>query len=795
MRALDRKFLRDLWAIKGQVVAICMVIAAGVATFVLSLSTLESLRWSKDTYYERYRFAHVFTHVKRAPNSLALRIASIPGVARVQTRITVDVTLDVERDATLDVPRMVEPAVGRLISIPERRAPQLNDLHLRRGRYIAAGRANEVLVSESFAVEHGLEPGAEVVAIINGRRQRLEIVGIALSPEYIIQIPPGSLMPDNRRFGVFWMGYDGLAAALDMEGAFNDVSLTLMHGASEPEVIRQLDQLTATYGSIGAYGRADHVSHTYISDEIRQLRSMGVIGPAIFLSVAAFLLNIVLSRLINTQREQIAALKAFGYTRREVRRHYIKMILAIPMIGVVLGTGTGAWMGRGLTQLYTRFYRFPVAEYHLDESVVVLALAISFSAAIIGTMAAVQRAVKLPPAEAMRPEPPATYRRTLVERLGLGGILPQATRMILRQMERHPFKSAISCLGIATGVAVLILGSFMKDSLDYIMDFQFRLAQRQDLMIAFVEPTSPHVLHDVKHLPGVIRCEPFRSVPSRLHVGHRSRRVGIMGLPSQNSLFRLIDQDERVVGIPDEGLLLSSKLAELLDARVGDMITVKILEGERAERSIPVAALITEFSGTNAYMNLRALTRMLREGPNLGGAFLTFDPRHEESLYRALKETPQIAGITIKAAALQSFEDTLAENLLRMTTFNIIFASIIACGVVYNSARISLSERSRELATLRVIGFTRQEISAILLGELAILTLLALPLGMVMGYGFAAFAALGLDTELNRIPLVVKTATFGFAGVVIVIATMVSGLLVRRQLDHLDLVQVLKSKE
>jgi putative ABC transport system permease protein len=787
MRSLDRKLVRDLWSIKGQVVAICMVIAAGVATFVMSLSTLESLSWCKDTYYERYRFAHVFTHVKRAPNSLAKRIASIPGVARVQTRITADVTLDVEE--------MLEPAVGRLISIPERRAPQLNDLHLRRGRYIAAGHTNEVLVSESFAVEHGLDPGDQMVAIINGRRQRLKIVGIALSPEYIIQIPPGNLMPDNRRFGVFWMGYDGLAAAFDLDGAFNDVALTLMHGASEPEVIRQLDRLTEKYGSVGAYGRADQVSHTYISDEIRQLRSMGLIAPVIFLSVAAFLLNIVLSRLINTQREQIAALKAFGYTKREIRRHYLKMILVIPTMGVLLGTGVGAWMGRGLTHLYSQFYRFPVAVFQLEYGVVVFALVLSVGAALIGTLAAVQRAVKLPPAEAMRPEPPATFRRTLVERLGLGRILPQAARMILRQMERHPLKSAISCLGIATGVAVLILGSFMLDSISYIMDFQFRLAQRQDLMITFVEPTSPNTLHDVKHLPGVLQCEPFRSVPARLHMGHRSRRVGIMGLPSKNRLFRLIDQHERVVNVPDDGLLLSSKLAELLDARVGDMITVEILEGERAERRIPVAALITEFSGTNAYMNLWALTRMLHEGPNLSGAFLTFDSRYEERLFQALKETPKIAGVSIKSAALRSFEDTVAENLLRMRTFNIIFASIIACGVVYNSARISLSERSRELATLRVIGFTREEISAILLGELAILTLFAIPLGMVMGYGFAAFAALGLDTELYRIPLVVESSTFGFAGVVIVVASVVSGLMVRRKLDHLDLVQVLKSKE
>ncbi|MEQ8787808.1 MAG: FtsX-like permease family protein [Pirellulaceae bacterium] len=787
MSMLDRKLLRDLWAMKGQALAIALVIGAGVATFVMSLSTLESLSSTLDAYYQRYRFAHVFASMKRAPNSLGERIVEIPGVAQTSLRIVEDVTLDVEG--------MIEPAVGRLISIPERPQGEPNALHLRRGRYIEPGRAGEVLVNEAFAEAHGFEPGDHVVAVINGRKQRLTIVGVALSPEYIIQLAGGSLLPDDRRFGVFWMAYPQLAAAFDMEGAFNNVALTLMHGASEPEVIERLDDLLDPYGGLGAYGRRDHLSHQYISDEIRQLRGMGMIAPAIFLSVATFLLNMVVSRVISLQREQIAALKAFGYRRWEVGLHYLKLVAAITLIGVALGVVAGSLLGRNLTEMYTTFYRFPLFSFHLDAGVAVLAVVVSVGAALLGTMTAVRRAVRLPPAEAMRPEPPAQYRPTFIERSGLGGFMPQTARMILRQLERSPLKSSLSSLGMALSVAVLILGSFSLDSIEYIMEFQFNLSQRYDLSLAFVEAAPGRVLHDVEHLPGVIDCEPFRSTPCRFRHGHHERRVAIMGLAPDSRLFRLLDREERQVEVPPEGLMLSEKLAELLHVTVGDLITVEVLEGQRPVRDVRVTALVAEFGGTNAYMNIDALRRLLREGDTASGVFLTVDADKLEALHGQIKESPRVAGVTVKTAALQSFRDTIAENLLRMRLFNIMFAGVIAFGVVYNSARISLSERSRELATLRVIGFTRGEISAILLGELAVLTVAAVPLGLVLGYLFGWLVTLGLDTEVYRIPLVINASTYAFAATVVMVAAFVSGLIVRERLDHLDLVAVLKSKE
>ncbi|MFG0331878.1 MAG: ABC transporter permease [Maioricimonas sp. JB049] len=788
MTALDRKLIRNLWQMKGQALAIGAVIACGVATFVMSLSTMESLQHSMERYYQEYRFAHVFAGLKRAPLSLLGRAALIPGVSRVHGRIVQEVTLDV---AGFD-----EPVLGRLTSIPAYGKPPLNSLHLRSGRWIEPGQSAEVLVNEAFAEAHRLQPGDTISAVLNGRKKDLRIVGTAISPEYIYQIRAGELLPDDKRFGLFWMNERALAAVFDMEGACNNIVASVTYSASLPEILRQLDELVERYGGLGSYDRSDQSSHQFIDNEIKQLRSMGMVIPIIFLGVAAFLLNVVLTRLINTQREEIAALKAFGYTGLEIGIHYLKMVAAVVICGTLVGTAFGVWLGQNLTVMYTEFFRFPTLEFHFDWSVVISALAISLAAGGVGTMSAVRSAIVLPPAEAMRPAPPANYRPTVLERIGLQELFSQPARIVLRNLERQPLKSLLSCLGIAMGLAILIVGSFMKDSIDYVMEAQFFDAQRQDVSVTFVEPLSPRALHDLTHLPGVLAVEPFRAIPARIRSKHHSRRVGIMGIPADGRLYRPLDVHRRVVELPPEGVLMSRVLAEVLDVGPGETIRVEVLEGERPQHELLVAELIDDFAGLSAFMALDAVHELMQEDRVLSGAHLKVDPRELETLYTELKNTPRVASVTIKMAALRSFQETIAENLLTMQFFNVLFASVIAFGVVYNSARISLSERSRELATLRVIGFSRQEISAILLGELAVLVLVAIPLGLYLGYGFAYLTTLSMvDTEMFRIPLVIERKTYAFATTVIILAALISGLVVRGRLDRLDLIGVLKTRE
>jgi putative ABC transport system permease protein len=773
---------------RGQAIAIALVMAAGISVFVAMMSVFESLDLSLRTYYERYRFGDVFASLTRAPRALLPRIEAIPGVAEVEPRVVVDVTLD--------VPGASEPATGRLISIPADRRPGLCDLFLREGRYIEPGRPDEVLVSESFARARGLRPGDTVGAVINGRRRDLRIVGLALSPEYIFAVRHGELLPDEGVFGLFWMERRALASAFQMDGAFNDLVLRLMPGASERDVTARLDALLeARYGGLGSLPRSLQPSNWYLSNKLQNLQGAGRVIPAILLAVAAFLLNVVLSRIVLVQRPQIAAVKALGYSNGAIALHYVKWSLGVALTGATIGVAVGAWLGSTLTRYYGLFFHFPVLLYRLNARVAIGGVVIAAVAALAGAVGAVRRAVSLPPAEAMRPEIPASFSESWVERAGFKSALSQPDRIILRTLQRHPKRALLSVIGIALGASLVVLGNFTGDAVDALSDTLFSLAQRYDVMVTFAHPTSPGALDEMKRMPGVVTAEPMRAVAVRLFVGPRSRTVAITGVPAEARLSRVVDGTTPVAALPPEGLVVSRKLAEVLDARRGQMVHVELLEANRAARDLPIVATIADLMGTNAYMDLEALHRLVAEDQVLSGAYLQIDRASEDALYRQLKATPRVAGVLARRAAMVSLETTVADMLRRVQVVYVIFATVIAFGVVYNNARISFSERSRELATLRVIGFTRAEVSYILLGDLAVVTLVAVPLGLALGYGFAAFVVRLADTEMFRLPLVISVRSYAVAALVITGATILSALIVRRRLDQLDLVEVLKTRE
>lgn len=787
MSALNKKLYRDLWRMKGQAIAIGMVLATGITMFVMSFSTHDSLQRTRDRYYAAYRFADVFASCKRAPEYLAETLAEIPGVAQVQTRIVANVTLDIAGFSDI--------ATGQFVSLRYPQERELNQQYLREGRLPVQDQDNEILGGEAFMAAHGFEAGQSLSAIINGKKRDLLLVGTALSPEFIYSVKSGATFPDNLRFGVFWMNHQALAAAMGMDGAFNHVTLRLHENAVLEDVLDRVDLILEPFGGLKAIPRKDQVSHWFITNELEQLKTMGLFVPMIFLLVAIFLLNLVISRMIQAQRQQIAILKAFGFSNHDIGWHYLKMVLLIVIFGNVLGTFFGAWMGRNLTGLYTVFYSFPFLDYFLSPKVILQALALGLIAAVAGTFTAVRKAVILPPAEAMKPEPPDQFRPTLIERLGWGRYLSPQTRMVFRHLERHGLRTGLAVLGMALSVAVLVLGRFNGDAIERMMFVQFRETERQDLMVTFVEPRSQRAFFELKRLEGVQYAEPLRAVPVRITAGHLERQTSIIGLTQVPDLMRPLDKNLRPIRLPQEGLLIGKKLAEVIRVGVGDWLQVEVLDGKRATMELMVTGLVDEFLGSNVYMNLPSLNRVMKEGKTVNGAYLRVDAFSLGEICNTLKFMPDVVSVTIKEATIVSFQETMAENLLIFNLFNIIFSSIIAFGVVYNSAQMSLAERGRDLATLRVLGFTRAEISGILLGELVVVVLMAIPLGFVLGYGMSAAVAKGMETELFRIPLYLRRETFGIAAMTIIASATISGMVVRRKLDRLDLLAVLKTRE
>ena len=787
MKAIDRKLWRDLWQMKSQALAIALVVMCGVATYIMFLTTLGSLRATQNSYYREYRFAEVFATLKRAPESLRQRIQSIAGVDQVETRVMAQVRLD--------MPDFAEPVTALMVSLSEGGGQGLNALYLREGRLPAPGRPDEVVVSTPFAQAHELQPGDHFYAILNGRRQPLTLVGTALSPEFIQQMRPGSVFPDYKRFGVMWMGRRALAQAYDLQGAFNNLALSLRPDADSQYVIDRVDELLKPYGGLGAYARRDQLSHRFLNQELQQLGTLASLFPVMFMGIAAFLLNVVIGRLVAMQREQVASLKAFGYSNLAVLWHYLKMVSAIVIAGVVGGTVLGVWLGEVLSALYMKFYHFPYLKFSLQPATVVEAALASLLAAAAGAVFAVWRAASLRPAQAMRPEPPARYRETWVEKLGLKRWLSQPTRMIIRHIQRRALKSFLTLLGIALACGIIMTGLFQRDTVGYMVNLQFGMAQREDLSVTFTDPTAYRAKFDLLGLPGVQHVEVFRMVPVHLLHGHLSYRTSIRGVEPGGDIQRLLDVDQRPVALPSDGILLTDYLAKLLEVKVGDRLVVEVLEGSRPIREVTVAGLVREYLGVASYMDLAALNRFMREGPILSGAYLSIDSAQLEKIFTLLKGMPRVAGVAERIQEIRNFNRVMRETMLFFTYVATVFAVIIAFGVIYNSARIALTERGHELASLRVLGFTRTEISYILLGELGILTLFAIPLGLWLGEGMCYYIAHTMQNDLFRVPVVLVPQTYAFAAAVVLVSAILSGLAVRRRLDQLDLIAVLKTAE
>ena len=789
MQALDRKLLRDLRQMGSQALTIALVIASGIGGFVACLSAVDSLAAARESFYESARFAEVFVSLKRAPDSLAQTLRTLPGISAVQTTV--------ETVARVSMPASTDPVLGQFIGLdigPDGARPAtLNRVGLRSGRWPQGNAAElQAVVSEGFASAHGLKAGSAVQALINGRQRLVRITGIALSPEYIFAGLWG--MPDARGFGVFWVDQPLLAALLDMTGAFNRVAFRLSAGTQAAALLDAIDRQLLRVGGLPAVERSEQISHAMLDNEIREQTTLGTLLPSIFLAVAAFLIHVVVARLIATQREQVAALKALGYSNRSIALHYLKLVAPIVLLGYVLGLLLGQWMGRLITGLYAEVFHFPTFAHRVAPGLMLISLAVLLVTLLLGTLTAIAATVRLSPAEAMRPASPGRYRPSLLERLP-GVAATPALRMVLRNIERRPLRSGLTAIGMAAAVAIIVLGNFFRDAIEVIVEASFEVGLRSELLLWTTEPVDAAAARLLARLPGVQQVEVARSVAVRLVHGQHSKSVALQGYVAQPQLMRIIDLELQAVAPPSDGLMLSERLANKLGLRIGDSVTVEIREGQRRTRQVVLQRTVRDMMGLNAFMELQALHRLLGEGDVAGQFALAVQGRALDDVLKASLAMPRVAGAFSKATLLRNMQEITARNILIMSALLTGFAAVIAIGVVYNSARIALAERSWELASLRVLGFSRAEVSVLLLGELALMMALALPLGMAMGWALTHLLVDLLRSDQFEFPVTIRARTYAGAALCVLLAGLASALLVRRRIDRLDLVAALKTRE
>jgi putative ABC transport system permease protein len=784
---LDRKLRRDISAIRGQVITIALVVAAGVAVFVASVSTYDSLQAGRDRFYAEARFPHIFVTLKRAPLSVVAQLNEIPGVAAVEPRIV--------RDVIMDWPSSVLPVSARMISLARAGDEPLARLHLRRGTAPGPGDARGAAVNEAFAEANAVRPGADVRVVLNGRVQSFQITGIALSPEYVYAVKPGLPIPDDRLYAVLWIDRNTAEAAFDMKAAFNDAMVSLAPGVDPKPVIAELDRLLEPYGSVGAVERRDQPSNRFLEDELNQQKVMSITIPIIFLGIAALLLNVALGRLVTAQREQIAGLKALGFPTAPLVLHYIKLVAVIVLLGSAIGIAAGFAFGGAMIESYRGFFRLPVLVFELTPWSAAVGTAISFAAASLGVLTALQNVIRTPPAVAMRPVAPLRFRRFRIEALLSAKLLRVRWIMMLRNISGRPLRAALTIVGIAFAVPMVVLGLFWRDAIDHMIELQFNLVERGNVVATFPHPLDRAIVGDLAREPGVLAVEGHRIVPVRLRAGHRTYLTSVTGLPARSELRRPHDSALRPIEVSPEGITLTRRLADRLGLAPGDVVTIEVMEGRRHKRDLPVSASVDEVIGMASYMAIDTLNQLTGEGAVVSAAAMYVDPSELPVLSRRFKDLPVIESVAMRAYTLTSFLDKIAGLVLVSAGILTAFAVIIAVGVVYNSARIGLQERAWELASLRVLGFTRAEVARILLGEFMIEIGIGISIGLLISRGIVELIARFHSNESFQIPPVIEPRTYAAAVVVVIAAAAASAFIVRRRIDRLDLVAVLKTRD
>jgi putative ABC transport system permease protein len=787
LRSLDRKLLRDLKRLRAQAFAVAGVLACGVALFVMSTGMYSSLERARDSYYDSARMADLAVSVVRAPDPVAKELAELPGVNALETRVS--------GVGLLDLTGKSDPVSARLISLPPDRKPRVNDVLLRAGRWPNAARDNEVLVNEAFAEANLLAPGTRVRAVIYGRERELEIVGIASSPEFVFAVAPGAMLPEPERFGVVWMGREALGRAFDVDGAFNDVVFRLAQGVDPRGTMSAIDARLARHGGRGAYGRDRMLSAQFLKDELTSLKTMASILPPIFMLVAVFLLNVSLSRLVATERSNIGLLKSFGYGNTAIAVHYGKFAIAFALLGALIGVVLGRWIGIYMAGIYAKVYRIPGLQFDAELPVYLWAVVLALIAAVLGAVQAVRRAASLPPAAALAPPAPTSFGT-------LGGGIERAarrldgkTRMVARRIARFPRRAATTVIGISLALALLITSQHFPLSMNHIVDVTFGVAQRMDATLTFAETADDAILAEVGRLPGVLSVEPLRATEVVITAGSRQRRDTLMGVPEGAYLYRVLDQNMAGVAVRPDGITLSSNLAGKLDVKVGDTVRVQATDGHRAVADLPVVAVVKPYLAGAAYMEMQALGRALREPGRVSAAYVLLDRGERARLNARVKELPMIAGVSFLDNASASMRKMLNEGSGFFNSMFIVFSSLMAGGVAFSAARVTFAEQERDLATLRVLGFGRREVSYVLLAEIGVLLLVALPAGILLGAGLSRWLMSQFQTELFAFPYVTNSIPYGRSVLFVVCAVVGAALAVRRGVDRLDMVSVLKSRD
>lgn len=787
MLALNKKLLRDFWNLKVQTLTIAIIVIGGISILISSWSSYRSLQKARDDFYANYSFGNIFSEFERAPEGVIKDLQKILGMQFVEGRIIID--------GIANIPYQDEPAVTKIVSIPSGRQPHLNKVYLRKGRLPVEGMTAEVVVHEGFAKAHHLGPGDHFQILIEGHLEEVLVVGIGISPEFVYALSSAAPLPDDKHYGVLWMPYLTLSRLAKLQDSINSVTATIDPHISSLQVKTSVDQVLKKYGSLGAYSREQQVSNMFVEDEIAEQKGMAIMTPVIFLSVAAFLIHVIFSRLISLNRAQIATLKAIGLSNWEVAFHYLKLVVLMLLIGTIPAIAIGNLLGRFFAKIYLDYFHFPELRFHLSYAAIAFGVLAGICPGLLGAWQSIKNAFALVPAEAMRPPMPPAFQRTIFDKLSGKKSMSPLGKIIFRNLFRRPDRLIMIVLGMATALGIIVTSFSWNDMVTQMLETQFQRIQREDLSVTFLHPVSENGLQELKNQDGVLSVEGYRVVPIRISYLNHKKELSMTGWPESSRMRQSLDVNLKKIILPEEGLMLGRYFNKDWGLKAGDTIEVEILEGKQQKFQVKVAGFTDEMVGLSASMRIRYLWKLLGEQIGYNMVTIRGDSKKINQLYTHLKGIPEVQAVVLKNSIYKGFQSTMGEIINVSTIILISFALAIAIGVIYNSIRVNFSERSWEMASLRVMGFEKWDVFTIIFTEVALQVFICIIPGCFFGYWITKLTLRGIHTETFAFPVVIHFQTYAKAALVVLFSLALSSWQVYLMIAKLNLVDALKSRE
>lgn len=791
MSILDIKRHRDLIALQGMLIAVGAIVAIGIGSYAGMLSTYVNLSQTKSNYYAQNRMADFWIDLKKAPLSEVEALRKFSGVTELRDRISFPIRVDID-----DAEQLV---TGMALSMPSEPISVINNFSLKRGSYFTKNRRNEVIVSEKFADARSIKPGDVLHLIMDGQRKKVYVVGTAISPEFVYCTPPGNMVSQPENYGIFFMKRDYMEDVFDFHGASNNVvgKLTPDSLQNNPSAaLKQLADELESSGVFTSYLLKNQSSNATLSAEMSGVKSMATLLPLMFLIVAALIINVLMVRIAEQQRTVVGTLKALGYFDKQIFWHFIQFGIVVGALGGLAGCLLGYLISGSMITLYKGFFEFPHLANQLYPGIMISGIAISLFFAILGTIHGVHTVAKLNPAEAMQEQTPAIGDSVLLERWSwFWKHLDFRWQMILRGQLRNKTRSIIAILSGALGAAIVVMAFGLSNSLDMMLAFQFDKIMHNDFSISFRNEQPEQAIDMAKRIPGVLKAEPLFNVAGTFVSKNHQKKGVITGLLADGTMTVPHDATGNVVSVPSSGVLITVRMAKLLDVKEGDTIRFTPVKGTREEHEVTVIKIIKSMLGMVVYADYSYLNHMLGETSTvtdiqLKTAFTTVD---KSNFYTYLKKMPQTQ--TIGDVEEQQKEMKIQfQSMSTMSAVMIIFAAIIFFGSVLNASLIAISERKREIATFRVLGYTPGEVSAIFLRENMTLNIIGALLGMPLGYYLLAGMLLSYQTDVFSFPTFVDFNTWIYTFVLTVLFVFSAHWLVHRSILKLNWTEALSMK-